>query len=111
MIEEQLKAQIHLYPSVYPELFCVSVAESEVAGAYPITTAEGALATTNMGEVINADAANHMNDRLFIDKTIKLLSDQEKLKSLQDEVKLKAIERFSPDTILRQWSEKVFNDG
>jgi glycosyltransferase involved in cell wall biosynthesis len=111
LIEEQLKAQIHLYPSIYPELFCVSVAESEVAGVYPITTAEGALETTNMGEVIHEDANNPKNDKLFIDKTIELLSDQKKLKLMQEEVRLKAIERFSPGTILKQWNEKVFDNG
>jgi glycosyltransferase involved in cell wall biosynthesis len=47
LVEIQKSAEFHLYPCVYPELFCISVAESQVAGAIPITSTIGALATTN----------------------------------------------------------------
>ena len=57
-IEELMKSQILLYPCNYDELFCVSVAEAQYAGAYPITSATGALPTTNMGTVLNVDADN-----------------------------------------------------
>src|SRR3972149_7530448 len=38
LVQEQLKAQIHYYPCVYEELFCIAVAESQVAGVLPITS-------------------------------------------------------------------------
>lgn len=47
MVYEQQRAQIHLFPCIYDELFCVSAAECQVAGAYPVTSDFGALRTTN----------------------------------------------------------------
>ena len=35
------------------ELFCIAVAESQVAGAFPVTSDVGSLGTTNMGRVIH----------------------------------------------------------
>ena len=49
LVQLQLEAEVHLYPCVYEELFCISVAESQVAGVLPITSDAGALRTTNMG--------------------------------------------------------------
>ena len=106
-IIELLKADILLYPSVYDELFCVSVAESQYAGAYPITSSSGALPTTNMGMVL-AETPPH---RIYADRTIELLRNRDELKRLQDEVKQKALERFSPERILKQWDELIFKGG
>lgn len=108
---ELMKAQVLLYPSVYDELFCVAVSEAQYAGAYPITSATGALPTTNMGLILYGDAEIGGTQRSFVDETVKLLHDQPRLKSLQDEVKQKAKNRFSPERILKQWDELIFKDG
>lgn len=47
LIQEQLWSMVHLFPCVYDELFCISAAECQAAGAVPITTIKGALKTTN----------------------------------------------------------------
>ena len=47
LIKIQQEAEVHLYPCIFEEQFCISVAESQVAGAYPITSNMGALKTTN----------------------------------------------------------------
>lgn len=47
LIQEQLRSMVHLFPCVYDELFCISAAECQAAGAVPITTTKGALNTTN----------------------------------------------------------------
>lgn len=107
-IEELLKSQITLYPSNYDELFCVSIAESQYAGSYPITSATGALPTTNMGTVLNADANDPHSDRSFIDATVGLLNNIEEMEYNQLTVHQLAKKRFSPDIILKQWQEKVF---
>ena len=107
-IKEQLAADILFYPSNYAELFCLSVAESAVAGSYPITSATGALPTTNMGLVIGANADDTRNDRLFMDALIELLSDRETLEKERERVQKAAIARFHPDVVLKQWDEKVF---
>jgi glycosyltransferase involved in cell wall biosynthesis len=108
LIEEQLAADIHLYPCIYDELFCISVAESQVAGCLPITSSYGALTTTNMGIVLEGAMQGFnwakMRER-FIETTITYLKDRELLAKKQAEVRQKAIERFSLERILPQWEE------
>ena len=108
LVEEQLKAEINLYPNIYDELFCVAIAESQVAGAYPVTSEFGALRSTNMGTIIRLDPRDGKAKKVYIDASVdalnKIHSGEIDVKALQQ----KAIERFHPDNILRQWEEKVF---
>ena len=106
LIQEQLKAQIHLFPCIYDELFCISVAESQVAGALPITSDTGALATTNMGVLIKGDPREHLNT--FVEKTVEYLQNKS-LATIQFQLSQKAKERFSLDRILDEWEARVFN--
>jgi glycosyltransferase involved in cell wall biosynthesis len=106
LIQEQLRAQIHLYPCIYDELFCISAAESQVAGAYPITSDCGSLGTTNMGELICGDA--NANKQVFVEKAVEYLRRKD-LPALQQELKSRAVERFSLDRILKIWDEEVFS--
>lgn len=108
LIEEQLKAEVHLYPCRYEELFCIAVAESQYAGAYPVTSGIGALKTTNMGKVFDVDPNDPRNDIHFTEYVIELLSDKEKLHNMARDLHIKASKRFAPKTILKQWDKKVF---
>ena len=110
LIEEQLKAQIHYYPfgGQTEELFCVAVAESQVAGTLPITSSDGALGTTNMGVVIDANARDAHNYAIFANKVIEYLRNPE-LAEIQKHVQEAAKKRFDIENILDQWDEKVFN--
>lgn len=108
-LREQLKADILLYPSNYDELFCIAVAEAQVAGAYPITSATGSLPTTNMQKVIHVDAKDPRNDWIFIDTVTELLKDRNTLVQLQRITRDAAIERFHPTRILSQWEKEVFS--
>lgn len=114
LIEEELKADILAYPSIYPELFCISCAEAQYAGVYPVTSGIGALSTTNMGTIVQGNA----NEAGFLEKfshtIIDLLSDRCKLIKLQQETKNKALERFHPNIILEKWNklfEETLNNG
>ena len=73
LVIEQLKSSLLVYPCVYDELFCISCAEAQVAGAWPLTSNFGALRTTNMGTVLagspndaqwQEDFSAHVVDRL-----------------------------------------------
>lgn len=108
LIEEQLKAQILHYPCTYDELMCLAVAESMIAGSLPITTDIGALKTTNMGVLIAGDARHPATQDVFVEKTVEYLSNPN-LSSIQEDVRAKAVERFSLENILRQWDQKVFS--
>lgn len=109
LIYEQLKAQILAYPGNYDELFCISVAEAQYAGVYPITSSTGALETTNMGTVVGGNPDDPRQDKLFADKIIEKLKDQNELSLLQDQLRSKAYERFRPERILEQWDQLIFS--
>lgn len=109
LIEEQLKSEIHAYPNQYDELFCLAVAESQVAGAYPITSKVGALETTNMGTLLDGHPKDRGWLKLFVEIILEELEDRRELQEKQEIIQEKAKERFNPDRILDEWDEKVFN--
>lgn len=110
LIEEELKADLFPYSCAYEELFCISCAEAQYAGAYPITSGKGALSTTNMGTIIPGNANEWEFLNAFSDTIIRLLQDREQLSVLQKEVKQRALERFHPDIIMKEWN-KVFEEA
>ena len=107
LVVEEMKAQVLSYPCIYDELFCISVAEAQVAGAYPITSEFGAVKTTNMGTVLPGNPGNHDWRNIFANAVADTLENPE-LSAMQDEVKQLALSRFNPETIIKQWDEKVF---
>lgn len=108
LLEEQLKADLLVYPGNYDELFCISVAEAQCAGVYPVTSSIGALETTNMGKLLFVDANNPACDRLYVDTVLELLSDRNRLEVLRAENKVRAKMRFAPEKILETWDKEVF---
>ncbi|MDP3988895.1 MAG: glycosyltransferase family 4 protein [bacterium] len=47
LLRHEMESEIHLYPCTYEELFCISVAETQMAGCHVISSSAGALPTTN----------------------------------------------------------------
>ena len=109
LVEEELKADIMLYTSNYEELFCISVAEAQVAGIYTITPNIGALSTTNMCKVFQLSADDPRTDVVFVDHCVEVLKDRMVLQTLQYDTRWKAINRFSIDKILSEWETRIFN--
>jgi glycosyltransferase involved in cell wall biosynthesis len=112
-LEEICRADIFLYPhkAQNPELFCVSAAEAQYAGAYPVSSNVGALATTNMGTVLPGDPEDVKWRLDCRDIIVDLLSDREELQIKRAEIIKKAFDRFNPENILDQWEKRVFNEG
>ena len=109
MVREQLQAQIQAYSATYEELFCYSVAECSVAGAYPITSPIGALETTNMGCVMpTLVSRDNMWKEKFTNTVIEYLVDP-MLNAKQVWLEGKARSRFSLNRILGIWEREVFN--
>jgi len=108
LIREQLKAQLLVYPNIYDELFCVSVAEAQFAGAYPITSTTGALQTTNMGTLVSGDPNSSGFRKMFIGEIIETLGNLESLSYKQKEIKQLSFDRFNPDRIMKLWKEEIF---
>lgn len=110
LVEEQLKSDLHLYSGVYDELFCIAVAESQVAKSFPITSNYGALPTTNMGMVISGNPLDASWRKIFVEKAVELLNDP-KLEEKQNHLHELAIKRFSIDRVLKLWDTEVFGNG
>lgn len=109
LVKLQLEAEILSYPCIYEELFCVSVAECQVAGAYPVTSGFGALPTTNQfGTVIQGIPTNPAFVTEFCREIIDLLtSKHDELETQSKEMKELAAARFSWDKIYEDWMKVI----
>jgi len=110
LVLEQRKADIHAYPCTYSELFCISVAESQVAGAYTITSDVGALKTTTMGTIIEGHPTGNGWLEKFTNSILEYVQNREDLEYYRKSMQECAIQRFDPKRIIKMWDEKVFNE-
>lgn len=108
LIKLQYQSSVHLYPCIYDELFCISSAECQYAGAYPITSGTGALATTNMGYISPLDPKSDLGMEDLAKETIYSLQHQDLLSVRRDDIISKAHNRFSVSSIADIWEKEVF---
>lgn len=112
LVKQQLEAEIMPYPCVYNELFCISVAECQVAGALPVTSTLGALPTTNsFGITVRGDLTNPLVlQQSFVDRVVGLMKqDRPYLEERRKTMRIGAKIRFDWNTIAEQW-EKLFEE-
>lgn len=109
LVTYQLQSDIMAYPNNYDELFCISCAECQVAGAYPVTSDVGALATTNKGSLVRGHPSDNGWMNRFVDAISKVLSDRGALELARWNIQERARKRFGVETILEQWDKKVFS--
>ena len=109
LLKLQAESEILAYPCTYEELFCISLAECQVAGAFPVTSAYGALPTTNeygvtiLGTPLKPDFVEE-----FVERIVSLLTDErEYLEERQKVMMAKAPERFSWARIAQRWYELI----
>lgn len=103
-----LESDAQAYPCSYDELFCISCAEAQVAGAYPITPDIAALSTTNMGKLVPGRPTDPFWMGQYADAVLEFLTSPKK-EELRDRTMQRAVNRFSLITILEKW-ERVFNE-
>jgi len=108
LAKHQAQAQIHLHPCLYEELFCISAAECQTVGVYPITSDVGALATTNeFGLIVPGDPQDPTWQRAYVDTVIATVLDQDRLiDKAQQGMKL-ARERFDWERICDEWEQLI----
>ena len=112
-MQEELKADVPGVPKcTYDELFCISVAEAQCAGAYPVTSNVGALELPTMGTLVpgNPTDGNRFSQP-FIDAVIHTLQDREQLELDRARVMQLARDRFNTKWILEQWDSLVFGEN
>lgn len=108
LIEEQLRATCQPYSATYEELFCISAAECQVAGATPVTTPIGALQTTNQwGKQIKGEPTSQEWQGRFIEAVVKALTGNGKGRQAMQR---QARRRFDWNVICEQW-ERLIETG
>lgn len=102
LIERQLESEIHLYPCTYDENFCISVAETQSAGCLALTSARGALYTTNFtGKILTSHDEFIHESVNFLQKPI------DERKDIQINIQQKALNRFDWNKILDKWETEI----
>jgi glycosyltransferase involved in cell wall biosynthesis len=110
--KKQAEAQIHLYPCTYNELFCISAAECQAVGAYPITSGMGALETTNeFGLIVPGEPKDPNWQRSYIDIVIATVLDQDRLTKQALKGANLARDRFDWERICDQWESVIEGAG
>lgn len=112
LVKFQLQADIHAYPCTYDELFCISVAETQVAGAVPITSQRGAIWTTNeFGYVVSGGRDEDPNSDEWLNDyadflIYSLTEDYDRVvTAIRPKMMSRARERFAWSKIAAQWEE------
>jgi glycosyltransferase involved in cell wall biosynthesis len=108
LVQLELESQVHINPNIYEELFCIAIAETQIAGAYPVSSTTGALRTTNMGKAIEGNPQSAEWQEECSNYVVELLQDPKRLKRKQNKVQHEALHRFSLEKVLKQWEERVF---
>lgn len=103
LVRYQMESEIQIYPCTYDENFCIANAECQVAGCYTITSAQGALETTNFTgqKVYNNDYLSPIHEFYKMDINTR--------QELSASIRNKAFTRFGWQNIARQW-ESIFNE-
>jgi glycosyltransferase involved in cell wall biosynthesis len=103
----QMTAQIHAFPCSYEELFCISAAECQTAGAVPVTSDFGALPTTNQwGTVLVGHPMDGKWQTAFVSQVVELLED-DSLGTQAGAMAKQARSRFDWDVICGQWEHLI----
>lgn len=106
LVRHQLRAQILAFPCTYDELFCLAVAECQVAGAFPITSTRGALKTTNQwGTQIEGDPTTRPWIECFVEEVVKSLNGE--LEDQRRQMMGEARQRFNIETVVDEWERLV----
>jgi glycosyltransferase involved in cell wall biosynthesis len=105
LIREQLAAQVQSYPCTYEEMFCISTAECQVAGTYPVTSNAGALRTTNeWGTIIEGLPADRSWQQAFVDSIVSAMSISDTLRQV---MRAEAQIRFDWNSICEKWEQLI----
>jgi glycosyltransferase involved in cell wall biosynthesis len=112
LVKVQRQSEIMAYPSLYEELFCISAAECQVAGALPVTSDTGALVTTNeFGVIVSGNPKTGSWVENFASRITSLLtSEHDYLEQRQAAMMRGAKTRFDWQRITDRW-EELFEEG
>ena len=83
------------------------MAECQIAGAYPVTSCQGAISTTNMGTLVTGDSRNPQWVPSYANAVIETLVNPE-LPAMQERLIRQSLERFSLDKVMEKWDSLFY---
>ncbi len=112
LAKEMMESSLVLYPNNFWETYCLVAEETQAAGCPMITTKLGALTTTlnsNSNILIDDNPFSDSYKRKFIDATVDLMTNPDKLKEYSD----KCISHFKQqptwEQVAAQWEQIIYN--
>ena len=105
LVKEQAAAVCHPYPCTYEELFCISSAECQVAGAFSVTSTTGALQSTNE---FGSRIAGNLIHKSWQDNFVTTVCDSMTIDpDTRQEQQQQARRRFDWHRICEQWEQLI----
>lgn len=104
----QLEAEICAFPGDYEEMFCIAIAECQMAGAVPVTSTLGAIpSTTGVGINIAEHPKTPAFRERFAEAIVDLLQNRSRLEGMQVKARRYAIQHFKWEGIAEAWEKKL----
>lgn len=105
--EWQRKSTVWAYPTMFPEISCITAMEVQAAGCIPVCTDYAALSeTVQFGSKIPSPISRPKNKEMFLEKLISMVDDSSPYQ-LTPEMEGWAKETFNWDTISEQWNQEL----
>lgn len=100
LVDFQMGSEVLAYPCTYDELFCVAVAEAQVAGCVPVTPPTGALETTNQFGILTPPVSSPTFEGAFVEALKEAMAYTPRMRRrMMDD----AYERFNWNNIFQKW--------
>lgn len=91
LLKEKEKCSVHYYICNWPEVDCISVRESAIAGCVPVVSNRYAFSTKNYCMKVDGNPNEKSTQVEAATKIVELLKDQEKLHTLSQEYRSNAL--------------------
>jgi glycosyltransferase involved in cell wall biosynthesis len=104
LVQAQMTSEIHAFPCLYDELFCIAAAECQVAGAVPVTSNMGALTTTNRyGLQVKGNPRDEAWQEAYVNRLVGLFENESLLEGYSDLCINGGRTDFNWETIIVAW--------
>lgn len=105
------RAGVHFYPTAFPEIFCMAVAESQAAGCIPVTTRFGALDEIVAPEGgIELPALSGPPNEEYITACAEKLIEAAEIPAddpRRTALSARAIQKFDLDELAQEWADRI----
>ncbi len=101
-----MRSSYWLYPTCYPEIYCVTAREMQAGGCIPITSDFAVMPeSVKVGHIIEGNPHDPVYQKAFVEKVIEVVKSEDQ--DLRLEARQAAKENFSWDAVAQRWHEEL----